>query len=153
MTANKTGKAVVAATPVLDTQAYLAGDMLANVALEFAEAVHSDTLSGVIQKMVVLDRAGQSAPLALWLFNDSITMSTGSNAAFLINDTDAAKCIGVIGTGPYASNGSNSVATTSNVNLPIYLTTTTLYAVAVATGAVTYGAAGALTFSLDIQRD
>ncbi len=151
MPASKSGRAYVSAVPTLDAAAYSAGDVLTNTCISFAEIV-GDALSAIIHRMTVHDSSAQNAPMELWLFGTNVTASNGSNQVFSMNSNTASGVIGVIGTGPWVSMGSNSVAVASNINLPILLPTTTLYALPVTRGTPTYSAS-ALKITLDVTRD
>jgi hypothetical protein len=152
VTASRSGRAYVSAVPTLDTAAYAAGDVLTNACVSFDEIVRTDQLSAVIHRMVVHDAAGQNAPMELWLFGTNVSASNGSNQIFSMTSNVAANTLGVIGTGPWVSMGSNSVAIASNIELPILLPTTTLYALPVTRGAPTY-AVNSLKITLDVTRD
>lgn len=152
MTASKSGRAVVSAMPTLDTAAYAIGDVLTNACVAFDDIVKDNANSGVIHRMIVTDDAAQNAPLELWLFPTNVAASNGSNQVFSLTSNIAATTIGVIGTGPYVSVGSNTVSINSNVNIPIVLPTQTLYALPVTRGAPTY-TARSLNITLDVTRD
>jgi hypothetical protein len=148
----KTGSlaGVVTATPTLDTSAYHTGDSLHTAIISFANAVDV-SLSGWVEKMVVVDGALQSQPLELWLFSETVTPAA-ANAAHSITDADAAKCIGVIYSGAYYASAANSVSVARGVALPIVCAATTLYGLLVTRGTPTY-AASSLTVSLQISKD
>lgn len=151
MTASKSGRAYVSAVPTLDTAAYAAGDVLTNACISFDEIV-ADARSAVIHRMTVHDSSAQNAPIELWLFPTNVAASNGSNQIFSMNSNIASGTLGVIGTSPYVSMGSNSVSVASNVSLPIFLPTTTLYALPVTRASGTW-TAGALKITLDVTRD
>jgi hypothetical protein len=140
----------VAATPTLDTSAYASGDCLHTTVITFASAVDA-SLSGFIEKMVVVDRELQSQPCELWLFSATVTPAA-ANAAHSISDADAALCIGVIYSGPYYASALNSVSVAKGVGLAIKCAATSLFGILVTRGAPTY-AAGSLTVSLQISQD
>ena len=141
---------VVSASPTLDTNIYASGDCLHTAVIEFANAVGA-SLSGYIEKMLVIDKIVQSQPLELWLFSSTVTPAA-ANAAHSISDADAAKCIGVISSGPYYASALNSVSVARNVALPVKCDATSLFGILVTRGTPTYGATD-LTVSLLIQED
>jgi hypothetical protein len=141
---------VVTATPTLDTSAYASGDCLHTAVIEFTSAVDA-SLTGIIEKMVIVDKAAQSQPIELWLFSSTVTPAA-ANAAHSISDADAAKCIGVISSGPYYASALNSVSVARNVGLPVKCDATSLFGILVTRGTPTYGATD-LTVSLLIQED
>ncbi len=140
----------VTATPTLDTLAYASGDCLDTTILTFSGAVGA-ALSGVVDTMVIADAALQSQPCELWLFNATVTPAA-ENAAHSISDADAAKCIGVIYSGPYYASALNSVSVAKGIGLAIKCAASSLYGIAVTRGTPTY-AADSLTFKLVIYQD
>ena len=154
MAANAVGRAVVTAVPTLDTAPYAAGDILTNACVAFEDIAAADRGSFTINRFLVADAANVGAPVELWLFDtDVLPGSNGSNQMFALNSNTVATTLGVLGSGPYVSAGSNRLAVASNVGMPIKLSAgTTLYAVPVVRGAATY-LADSLTFNLDVTRD
>ncbi len=144
-------KVGIPVTPTLDTNAYASGDCLHTTVMTFANAVAVAGGSGTITKLVIVDNDLQSAAGELWLFAATVTPAA-ANAAHSISDGDAALCIGVIPFGPYYASALNSVSVNASVSLPIILTGTSLFAIAVTRGAPTYTASG-LTFKLLIEQD
>lgn len=140
----------VSATPTLDTSAYAPGDCLHTTVISFANAVDA-SLSGFVEKMIVVDNLVQSQPLELWLFSATVTPAA-ANAAHSISDAHAALCIGVIYSGPYYASALNSVSVTKGIGLAIKCAATTLFGILVARGAPTY-AVDSLTVSLQISQD
>ncbi len=140
----------VSATPTLDTSAYASGDCLHTAVIEFASAV-GVSLSGFVEKMVIVDAALQSQPCELWLFSATVTPAA-ANAAHSISDADAALCIGVIYSGPYYASALNSVSVAKNVALAIKCAASTLYGLLVTRGTPTY-AANSLAVTLHISED
>lgn len=138
----------VSATPTLDTSAHTSGDCLHTAVISFSGALND--ISGYVEKMVVVDREVQNQPLELWLFNGSVTPAA-ANAAHSISDADAAKCIGVISSGPYYASALNSVSVANSVGLAIRASGG-LYGILVTRGTPTY-AAGSLTVTLLIAQD
>lgn len=153
MTANAVGRAVVTAVPALDTAPYAAGDILTNACVAFADIADATRGSFTINRFLVADAKNVGAPIELWLFGTDIPLgSNGSNQMFALNSNTVATALGVIGSGPYVSAGSNMLAIASNVALPVKLPTGTLYVVPVVRAAATY-LADSLTFNLDVTRD
>lgn len=153
MTANAVGRAVVSAVPALDTAPYAANDILTNKCVAFSDIADAQRGSFTINRFIVADAKNVGAPIELWLFDsDVLPGSNGSNQMFALNSNTVANVLGIIGTGPYVSAGSNKVAITSNIGMPVKLTSSTLYAVPVVRAAATYDATS-LQFNLDITRD
>ena len=153
MTASKSGRATVSVVPTLDTAAYVANDVLTNACISFEDIVKDNALSAVIHRMVVADAQSQNAPIELWLFPTNVSASNGSNQVFSLTSNIAATTIGVIGSGVYTSVGSNTVSVNSNIQIPIVLPTTTLYALPVTRAGATWSNPAALRITLDVTRD
>lgn len=141
----------IAVTPALDTAAYATGDSLHTAVMEFANAARVSGGSGIIEKLVIVDAAVQSAAGELWLFSATVTPAA-ANAAHSISDADAALCIGVIPFGPYYASALNSVSVAKGLNLAFKVAGTSLFGILVTRGTPTY-AAGSLTVSLLISQD
>lgn len=141
---------VVSATPTLDTVIYASGDSLHTAVLEFASAVRVSGGSGVVDKLVVVDKDLQSAAGELWLFSASVTPAA-ANAAHSISDADADLCVGVIPFGPYYASALNSVSVAKDVRLPFTVAATTLFGILVTRGTPTHTASG-LVVSLQITQ-
>lgn len=141
---------VVSATPTLDTLIYASGDSLHTAVLSFASAVRVTGGSGVVDKLIVVDKDLQSAAGELWLFSASVTPAA-ANAAHSISDADAALCVGVIPFGTYYASALNSVSVAKDVRLPFTVAATSLFGLLVTRGTPTYTAAG-LTVSLTIAQ-
>lgn len=141
---------VVSATPTLDTLIYASGDSLHTAVLSFANAVRVSGGSGVVDKLIVVDKDLQSAAGELWLFSASVTPAA-ANAAHSISDADAALCVGVIPFGTYYASALNSVSVAKDIRLPFTVAATTLFGIAVTRGTPTYTASG-LVVSLQIAQ-
>jgi hypothetical protein len=131
----------VPVTPTLDTSAYASGDSLHTAVMTFAGMARGNGGTGVISKLVIIDKAVQSAAGELWLFDTAVTPAA-ANAAHSISDADAAHCVGVITFGPYAASALNSISTRSGVSLPYKCdpADTALYGILVTRGTPTYAA-------------
>ena len=141
---------VVSASPTLDTSAYASGDCLHTTVITFTSAVGA-SLSGFVEKMVVVDNAVQSQPLELWLFSATVTPAA-ANAPHSISDAHAALCIGVIYSGPYYASALNSVSVAKGVGLAIKCAASSLFGILVTRGTPT-SAADSLTVVLHISED
>jgi hypothetical protein len=151
--ANALGRAVVTAVPTLDTAPYAAGDVLTNACVTFEDIADAHRGSFTINRLLVADAKNVGAPIELWLFGTDVPLSSnGSNQMFALNSNTVATALGVIGTGPYISAGSNMLSIASNLSLPVKLPTGTLYVVPVVRAAATY-LADSLTINLDVTRD
>jgi hypothetical protein len=142
---------VVSATPTIDAGAYTAGDCLHTAVISFANAVGAN-LSGVVEKMILIDNAVQSAATELWLFSATVTPAAALDP-HSISDAHAALCIGVIASGTYYASALNSVSVTAGLHLPIKCAASTLFGILVTRGTPTYAATDALTVVLQVTQD
>lgn len=112
--------------------------------------------SGIIETVVLLDQANQSAALDLVLFSADPAGTTFTNNASLdINDTDALKIIGVIrfAASDYGSFADNAVATLRGVGFA-YVSEGPLYGAFLSNGATpTYVATTDLQLTIYVIPD
>ncbi len=146
----------LAVSPTMDTNAYAVGDAVDDVqtfprALEFGK-------TGYIQSVTVKDLAKQNGAFDILFFSAAVTSTITDNAALDLDDADLANYIGhvSISSGDYVSLNDNSVATKSNIALPIHTSIENgdVQAVIRANDAKTYGAADitfAVSFMLDVR--
>ena len=141
--------------PTITAGAYSANDAVGGL-ITFADAAYKTFGSGVIQTILVIDDAKQSAELELHLFNKTFT-ATSDNAAFDPTDGDLENYIGfiLVTTADYASLTDNSAASVSNVGLAFNLTSggTSLFGQLVTRGTPSYAATDDLTIKLAILQD
>lgn len=150
---------VVSVTPTVDTSAYASGDLIGgkltlSSAGRFGDKLRNGT--GVVQSVVVADKAKQSVTLDVVLFDTDPTGTTFTdNAAFAVADADIGKIIGVASVSNWTAFSDNSVGDAINLtNLPFDLgESTTIYAALVARGAPTYVAATDLVVRVGISQD
>jgi hypothetical protein len=98
-------------TPTLTVHAtYVAGDYVgtSGVPMTFAGVARVNGGTFVPSSLIVIDRAAQSVPGELWLFDAAVTPPADS-AAWSISDADAAHCIAVIPASNYYASALNSV--------------------------------------------
>jgi hypothetical protein len=143
-------------TPTITAGAYTAGDAIGG-RLEFANAVWTDGGKGVIEKVVVVDRDQEQAPIDLVLFNQAFT-ATVDNAPFDPSDADLLNSLGYIDVAAtdYADFSDNSVAAkASGLRMPFAFqlaSGTILYGQMVVRSGPTYTATSDLTIILTIRR-
>ena len=148
---------VVAATPVLGPDvAYAAGDAIGTL-LSFANAVRVSGGSGLIEAVVVADKAKQSAAMDLLLLDANPGGTTiTDNAALTVADADLVKCVGVIPitAEDYHALVDNSVASIRNLGAAFQVASgTTLYGVLVARGTPTFAGASDVVVRLAISQN
>ena len=149
---------VAEATPTVDTSAYATGDCI-DGKLEFTVATRGDPLqalggSGIIESVVVTDRAKQDVALDLVLFDsDPASTTFTDNAALDIDDADLPNIVAVVNllAADYDDFADNSVVQQTELAIPFVLDAgTTLFGVLVARGAPTYVASTDLHVKIGI---
>lgn len=144
---------IVEATPVITTTAYSAGDAVGAV-LSFAGAARVAAGSGVVQSVVITDKAGQVANLDLLLFDTNLSVPPTDNAACAIADADLVKCVGAIPVTGHHALADNSVSRALAVGLGFKLLAgTTLYGVLVSRGTPTYATSSDLKVRLAVVQN
>ena len=133
---------IVDVTLTLDTDAYVDGDVLAEVQ-EVTNALRTDGGSGLLQSIIVIDKSDQGEALDIYLFSENASLGT-ENSAVSISDDDAEKIMAKIevGSGDYYDMGGVQVAASSNqqnLALPIKVSSgTSIWLGAVSRGTGTY---------------
>lgn len=109
----------ISQTPVVTAGAYSANDAVGGL-LTFVDATGqmNPSQAGLIESVVIIDRASQNAVTDLVLFSETFT-ATADNAAFDPTDADLSNCIGFVTVSGYASFNDNSVGVAKNVGLPL----------------------------------
>lgn len=140
-------------TLTLDTNAYAAGDYLAD-RLELTRVSRVAGLAVVLQSLTVIDVDDQGAAFDVLLFSQSFTAGTKNNAWAV---TDAEMVAGFqgglrIAAADYVDLGGNRVATLSGLGLVLQPAATSLFVGTISQGSPTYTAAG-LTLIFGFLRD
>ena len=141
--------------PAVTAGAYAAGDAL-GLMVTFANAARVAGGGGTITKIVILDEAGQLAPIDVVFFNVTFT-ATADNAPFDPSDADLANCIGYVDVAAtdYADFVDNSVAAkASGLRMPFDydLAGTSLFGQMVVRDTPTYVATDDITIKITVQR-
>lgn len=146
------------ANPTLTVHAsYVSGDYVgpSNAMWIFLNAFRNGgPQTGVLNSVVLIDKAAQSVAGELWLFSQNVTVPADS-AAWDVSDADAQNLLGVIPFTTYYASASNSVCPVSGIGLPVWNNAagdTALYGAFVTRGSPTY-ASGDLTVVLGILGD
>lgn len=144
----------VQVTPVVDTNAYTAGDCVGGK-LTFPDIVRPIVYSGEVRSVTVTDIGADQAGLNLVLFNADPSSSTfTNNAACAIADADLSKVVCVVPITTHYVFADNGASTAVYVGCAFQLdNATTLYGVLVATGTPTLDSASALTVKLSVRQD
>lgn len=134
--------------------------------MTFSDAAMAPERGGKVLGVRVYDAAVQKAPLILWLFHQSPTVTSADNALLDITDADmvAAGPIGPvsIAAADYADTAANAVAFKylTDPGLPYVEAPTAagggpgaVYGLLESGGTPTYGAANALTITLLVDHD
>lgn len=151
---------IITATPAAASFAtpYSSGDVIGG-ANTLTNAVHKTPGTGIIQSIVVLDKANQKSALDILFFDTTPANSFGAdNAAYALNDADLGYCLGrySVAAADYVSSSTNSAeATIRSVGLPIKAATGArdIYMVVVSRGTPTYGSATDLIVRVGILQD
>ena len=147
---------VVSVTPTITAGAYTALDIVGAIQT-IANATRVSGEPTMLQSIVVTDLGKQNVELTIFFFNANPSNGTYTdNIALTIHDTDMAMCVGQVKVlaGNYASASASSVATVSNIGLPLKPAATSLFAIAQASGsAPTYASTSDLDFKYGLLRD
>lgn len=130
-------------TPVLDTSAYVSGDVLF-VPIAFNGARVAGGRS-YLQSLTVVDSDDQGFAMELYFFSATVTFGT-INAAPSISDADALNFLGMVSvsTGDFIDLGGVRVATIRNIGLMMVpnVASTNLYIAGITRGTPTHTASG-----------
>jgi hypothetical protein len=129
----------ITVTPVLDTNAYAAGDVLfAATELDFGNA----HVSGVIKHASILDTDDQAAQtVTLYFAGETFTLGT-ANAAISISDDDAAKLLGTANVTTSTDLVGSRFGQNTAIDLPFSVNAGSLYVAASTGGTPTHTASG-----------
>ncbi len=139
--------------PVIGTGIYVALDAVGAI-MEFANVSKNPAQGVVLQSMVIVDEAKIDTLINLVLFDSNIASAADDHDIFSPTDAHLRSCIGVV-TMPAANFitlEDNSIATLANINLPLKLSGTSLFAQFQTEGTPTYGAVDALVVTLGFDR-
>jgi hypothetical protein len=143
------------AVPVVDTNAYQAGDCVGGL-LEFSEAVIAEGGTARLHSVLVCDQAAQDAAMTLILFNDNPASSTfTNNAALSIHDDDIDKVIAAIaiaGADYVDAVAADFAQVVAERLIKLASGNNVLYGALVTSGTPTYTAADDLTVKLALER-
>lgn len=148
----------LAADSVAATNAYADKDVIGDH-LTVENVAQSTKGTALLQSVVVRTKVATAVPLSIYLLNEAPANAYGANnSAFALDDTDLLKVVGVVAVAAAdydTSNTLNYVATVKNIGLPLQCLagSKNLYAIVVARGAVTFGAAGDLEIDLGFLQD
>lgn len=138
---------LIEVTPTVDTSAYTSGDHLGS--LMTIEGVNAGGAHlGVLEGVVIVDKAKQSSAINILLFDESPTIASSDNGTVNISDAEMAdKSIGhiAIAAADYVALSANSVACKRDLRQHIKpIKDSKIYALMVSGGTPTYGAASDL---------
>lgn len=133
-------------TPVCDTNAYTAGDVLfGSTAIAITAAADAGPVKGRVASVSVLDKDDQTAAgMDLYFLRSNVALGT-VNSAPNISDANAEEIVGRVrlSAGDFTDLGGCKWASLDNLNVPFQLTSgATLYVSAITAGAPTQSAAG-----------
>jgi hypothetical protein len=139
--------------PTVDTSAYGAGDIIGGIQT-IANFALSTGGSGVLDSLTVYDADNEKAGFEIIFFDATPSGGTyADQGAPTWAAGDAAKCIGrvTVATGDYVTTGGDAIACLKNINLPLTVAATSLFALILATATPTYTAATDLHLVLGVR--
>lgn len=161
---------VITQTPTITSgSAYVSGYQLGGI-MTLANALRQNSSCGYgISELIgvtILDSSAQNAPIDIWLFNTSPTITSTDHTAFAMTAANMdAQCIGVVSIGTaYSAAAAVSVSSSQNLNKMLRVigsqgvpglvaNANNVYAVAVVRGTPTYGSTTALQFQFELFLD
>lgn len=140
-------------TPVISTSAYEANDAVGG-RMEFTNAVLAKARGGTVMAAIVVDKAGQKAPLNLFLADRTFT-ATADADTIAISAADNDNTIGMIPfvLGNYLKSGTPFVATRSGLGLSFKLNGTSIFGQLSTPGTPTFVATSDLVVILAVLPD
>ena len=129
----------ITVTPVLDTNAYAAGDVLfPTIELDFGNQL----VSGVIKHASILDQDDQaSQTITLYFAGETFTLGT-ANSAISISDADAEKLLGTAAVTTSTDLIGSRFGQNTDIGLPFTVNSGSLFVAASTGGAGTHSASG-----------
>ena len=147
---------VVSVTPTVTAGGYTALDIVGAIQT-IAAATRVSGEPTILLSITVTELNKQNVELTIFFFNANPGTGTYTdNIALTIHDTDMALCIGEVQelAADYRSASASSVATVSNIGLPLMPAATSLFAIAQASSAApTYASTSDLTLRYSFLRD
>lgn len=142
---------VLEITLSLDTNAYAAGDLLAETQ-EIATAFRVAAGKLTIDSIVANDKDDQGVAMDLVFLRSNVSLGT-ENSAPNVSDANADEIVGIVGLYDFVDLGGCQIATRPGIGLDIEAATasTSLYVGAVTRGAPTYSASG-VTLKIGVTR-
>lgn len=144
----------------VNTAIFASGDCMHSGIITLPNCLQGHNHSGTIVGLSVVDLASQNAPLSVLLFGQLLTTTIPVvNVALNLDDIEADNFfLGHIpvAAGNYLSLSTNSVATVSNINIPVVTPATNgrdLFAIVVCGGTPTYAVATDLRMKIYIRQD
>ncbi|MFN3652601.1 MAG: hypothetical protein ACK47B_23740 [Armatimonadota bacterium] len=144
------------AVPAIVPAAYAAGDVIGGK-LSLADVVRADAGTGILQGIVLTDKADQKAAVDIAFFDADPTGSTlTDNQPVSVVAADIGKLLGVVSiqASDYVDLGPTAVAVKAAIALPFKLSAARiLYAVVIARGTPTYASASDLKLRVQVLQD
>lgn len=151
--ANRAYTTVIQYAPTINAGAYTTG-MLVGGKITLANAVRSSTLSGVIAGITITDLGKQSANIDVIFFNADPSGTTFTDHAVLtVADADLPKIVCAVNLTVHTTFNDNSVSSLTNINCPVTLAATSLYAAIIVRASATFGSTDAIRANIGILQD
>lgn len=140
-------------TAVSTSPAYTSGDAVGGKRTLANALLAKGT--GVLESVIVLDRANQKAPLDIYIFDADPTGATITDNSAFVFSTDDLKVIAHISVAAadYVTTNTKAIATESNLGIALKAGGTSLYAAVVTTGTPTYAATTDVQIVFGILQD
>lgn len=148
-------KAVVSVTPTITASSYTANYVVGGL-LTFASAVRLSAGAGVINSVVITDKANQHVQLDLWLFEgDPSSGSTlADHGAFTISSAGLIKSLGFVSVTSYCQPGTGGCVGLATPDLRVKAASgTSLYGVLLTRGTPTFASTSDITVRLVVSQD
>ncbi len=144
---------VVKSHPSVTASAYSAGFAVGGK--QTLSNALTSTLTGVLESLIVIDRANQKAAMDVFIFDADPTAATTTDHGAFVFSTDDLNVIARVSISPgdYVTVNSKAVASLTGLGQALKAGTTTLYAVAVTSGTPTYAATTDVQFVWGILQD
>ncbi len=145
---------VIKSASVVTAAAYSAGNAV-GAKRTLSNAVRTPG-TGILESIVLLDRANQKAAMTLFIFDADPTAATITDKTAFVFSTDDLKVIAQvnIGAGDYVTTNGKAIAVVSGLNIALKAASgTTLYAALVTTGTPTFAATTDVQLSFGILQD
>jgi hypothetical protein len=145
--------AIIKSTSVVTASAYSAGNAVGGKRTLTGALTSVGT--GILESIIVLDRANQKAPLDIFIFDSDPAAATITDKAAFVFSTDDLKVIAhvSVAAADYVTVNSKAVAHETSLGIALQASGTSLYAAVVTSGTPTYAATTDVQVTFGILQD